>query len=133
MKFKLFSKATFLGLVVGSALFIVSCSKENDNSNNGNTQTYAVSGSGNGAQVVPLISTTASSNLTGSFNSSTNVLQYNITWTGLAATANAVRVYGPAAAGVNATGSSQFDLGITTPGVTGSATGSVTLNAQQET
>jgi len=129
---KLFSKAAVLGLLAGSALFVTSCSKEDSTNNNGSGQMYTISGSGSGTQVVPVVSTTATSNLTGTFNSTTNVLQYNITWTGLASTANAVRFFGPAATGVNAAGSAQFDLGISTPGVAGAATGTVTLNAQQE-
>jgi len=132
MKIKLFSGVVSLLLFAGSVL-CVSCSKDSGSNNNNNGRTYTVSGSGNGAQMVPLVSTTATSNLTGTYNSSTNVLQYNITWTSLAATANGVHFYGPAAAGANATGSSQFDLGITTPGITGTAAGSITLSAQQET
>ena len=132
MKIKLFSRVVPFVVLAGSVLF-TSCSKDNSNDNNNPGRTYTISGSGNGAQVVPIVSTTATSNLTGAYNSSTNVLQYNITWTGLATAANGVRFYGPAAAGANATGSSQFELGITTPGATGTAAGSITLGAQQET
>ena len=132
MKIKSFSKLMLFVLFTGSVMFM-SCSKDKDSNNNNNDRIYTVSGSGNGAQVVPVVSTTATSNLTGSYNSSTNILQYNITWTGLATTANGVRFYGPGATGVNATGNSQFDLGITTPGMAGTAAGSITLSAEQET
>jgi hypothetical protein len=132
MKIRIFSKAV-LGLVLaGSALFISSCKKDkNDDSNAG--KMYAVSGNGSGGQVVPVVASSASSTLTGTYNSSSNQLQYTINWSGLAATASAVRFYGPASAGANASGNSQFDLAITTPGVSGTASGTITLNAAQET
>lgn len=131
MKMNFFSKATFCALLVGSALFLSSCDKEDDVNNN--NRNYTVSGSGSGTQVVPSVTTTATSSLTGTYNSGTNVLNYNISWTGLVATASAVKFYGPAATGVNASGSSQFDAAITTPGITGTASGSVTLSESQET
>jgi hypothetical protein len=52
-------------------------------------------------------------------------------WSNLSATAGLVQVYGPAAIGVN--GSLMFSLAITTPGVNGSSSGSITLTDAQET
>jgi hypothetical protein len=132
MKTKLFSKRALLALCVGVSLFAVSCDKNDDDMDN-NTQTYNVSGSGSGSQVVPSVTTTATSTLTGTYNSNTNNLQYTISWTGLAATANTVRFYGPASAGTNATGNAQYDAAITAPGLNGSASGNITLTAAQET
>jgi hypothetical protein len=131
MKMNFFSKAASMVLLAGS-VFLASCDKDNDDNNN-TAKTYTVASTGNGTQVVPSVTTTAASSLTGTYNSGTNVLQYNITWTGLAATASTVSFYGPAAAGTNASGSSQFDGTITTPGIAGTASGSVTLTETQET
>ena len=126
-----FSKAASMVLLAGS-VFLASCDKDKDDDNN-TARTYTVAGTGNGTQVVPSVTTTAASSLTGTYNSGTKVLQYNITWTGLAATASTVSFYGPAAAGANAAGSAQFDAAITTPGIAGTASGSVTLSEAQET
>lgn len=132
MKTKLFSKRALLALCVGVSLVALSCNKDDDDFDN-NVQMYTISGNGSGAQVVPSVSTTATSNISGTYNRSNRNLQYTISWTGLAATANAVRFYGPAAAGVNATGEAQYDAAITTPGLNGNASGTVTLTAAQET
>ncbi|TMI70586.1 MAG: CHRD domain-containing protein [Bacteroidetes bacterium] len=129
MKMNFFSKAVSFVLIAGT-LVVASCDKNDDNDTN--AKMYTVSGSGSGTQVVPVVSTTASSNLTGTYNSGTNQFQYNVSWTGLAATADSVRFYGPASAGVNAAGNAQFRAAITTPGVAGSASGTTTLTEAQE-
>ncbi|HET6994384.1 MAG TPA: CHRD domain-containing protein [Chitinophagaceae bacterium] len=131
MKMNFFSKALSFALLAGTFV-IASCDKNDDNDNT-NGKMYTVSGNGSGAQVVPVVSTTATSNLTGTYNSGTNQLQYNVSWTGLALTADSVRFYGPASSGVNATGNAQFRAAITTPGVAGSASGTTTLTEAQET
>lgn len=119
-----------LQLLVGATLVVstlfVSCDKDDAIED----QTYAISGNGSGSQVSPSNSSTATGTMTGSYNARTKVLQYNIGWSNLTTTAGLVQVYGPASAGVN--GSLLFPLTITTPGVNGSASGTITLNATQE-
>ena len=132
MKALFFSKRALLALCLSASLFVVSCDKDDDDIDD-NTEVYAVSGSGSGSQVVPSVSTTATSSITGTYNTSNRNLQYTISWTGLAGAANAVRFYGPAAIGSNATGDAQYNVSITTAGITGSATGDITLTAAQET
>lgn len=119
-----------LQLLMGATLVVstlfVSCDKNDDIED----ETYAISGNGSGSQVNPSNSSTATGTMTGSYNARTNVLQYNIAWSSLSATAGLVQVYGPAAAGVN--GSLLFPVSITTPGVNGSASGNITLTDTQE-
>jgi len=120
-----------LKLLIGAALIVstvfVSCDKNDDDVND---QTYTTAGNASGTQMNPSNTSTASGTLTGTYNANTNVWQYTISWSNLTTTAGLVQVYGPAAVGVNA--SLLFPLSITTPGVSGSANGSVTLTDAQE-
>jgi hypothetical protein len=121
-----------LQLLIGAALIVstvfVSCDKDDDVVND---QTYTTSGNASSSQMNPTNTSTATGTLTGTYDARTNIWQYTINWTSLTATAGLLQVYGPAAVGVNA--SLLFPLSITTPGVSGSATGSVTLTDAQET
>lgn len=130
MKALFLSKRALLALCLSASLFAVSCDKDNDDI--GHNDTYAVSGNGSGAQVVPAVTTTATSSITGTYDRSSNNLQYSISWTGLVGAANAVRFYGPALTGANAAGDAHYNVTITTAGITGNATGNVTLTAEQE-
>ena len=129
MKMNFFNRKP-IQLLLGATLVVstlfVSCDKNDDIAD----QTYAISGNGSGSQVSPSNSSTATGTMTGSYNARTKVLQYNIGWSNLTTTAGLVQVYGPASAGAN--GSLLFPLTITTPGVNGSASGTITLNATQE-
>ena len=116
----------FAVAVVVSTVFI-SCDKDDDDED----QTYTTTGNASGSQMNPSNTSTGTGTLSGRYDARTNVWQYTINWTSLSATAGLVQVYGPGATGVNA--SLLFPLSITTPGVSGSATGSVTLTDAQET
>lgn len=117
----------FASMLVVSTLF-VSCDKDDDDNMD---KTYTLSGSASGSQMSPSNTSTATGTLTGTYDASTNLFQYNINWNGLAKTASIVEVHGPAAVGAN--GSLLFPLTITAPGVNGTASGSVTLTNDQET
>lgn len=132
MKANFFSGKALLALCISASLFTASCSKDNDSDDNTNAETYAVSGNGSGSQVVPSVTTTATSSLTGTYTRSNRNLQYNVSWTGLVAAANAVRFYGPASAGSNASGNAQYDITINSGGISGTSSGNVTLTAEQE-
>ena len=131
MKMNLFNRKPlqlfFSAALVVSTLFI-SCDKEDDDMTD---KTYATSGNASGTQMNPSNTSTSTGTLTGTYNATTNLWQYNIVWSNLSATAGLVQVYGPAAIGVN--GSLLFSLAITTPGVNGAASGSITLTDAQET
>ena len=113
--------------IVVSTLF-VSCDKDDDDMND---RTYSTTGNASGTQMNPSNTSTSTATLSGTYNVTTNLWQYNIAWSNLSATAGLVQVYGPAAIGVN--GTLMFSLAITTPGVNGAASGSITLTDAQET
>lgn len=127
-----FLKRSPLQLLFGAALVVstlfVSCDKDDDDVDD---QTYTVSGNSSGSQMNPSNTSTASGTLTGSYNASTNLLTYNIGWNSLTTAAGLVQIYGGAAAGAN--GTLLFPVAITTPGTTGTASGSITLTDAQET
>lgn len=131
MKINLFNRKPFQLLfataMVVSTLF-VSCDKEDEDVTD---QTYTISGNSSGSQVSPSNTSTATGTMAGTYNARTNLLAYTINWSNLSATAGLVQMYGGATSGVN--GTLLFPLSITTPGVTGSAVGSITLTDAQET
>jgi hypothetical protein len=130
MKIKFFNRHP-LQLLIGAALVVstvfVSCDKNDDDATD---QTYTTAGNASSSQMSPSNASTGTGTLSGTYNARTNVWQYTINWSNLTATAGLVQVYGPAAAGVNA--SLLFPLAITTPGVSGTASGSITLTDAQE-
>jgi hypothetical protein len=117
-------------LMVGSLLAGIGCSKDNNNNNPAPKVDYTLSGTASGSQEVPAVTTAGSGSVTGSYNSSTNLLNYTVTWTGLSGPATLMHFHGPALAGANA----GVALGITgfTSAASGSYTGSATLNDTQE-
>jgi hypothetical protein len=134
MKTKIiFKKYSFVfAIMLAGLITMVSCKKDkNDTSNNTNASTYTVSGSGSGSQESPAVTTSAAASLTGSYNKTTNKLDYTITWTGLSGVASVVQLQGPGGAGVNA--SVLTGLSITTNGVSGTSSGSATLTDDAET
>jgi hypothetical protein len=129
---KTFQRRTGLGLLALSAvlaLLLTSCSKDDLDTNNGDP-TYSTTGNASGSQQTPPVTTTGSGTMTGAYNARTNNWDYDIDWSTLAGTVTAVQIHGPATIG--ASGSLQVALTITTNGVNGNATGSVTLTEQQE-
>ena len=118
----------FLAAVLVVSTVFVSCDKNDDNAGD---QTYTTTGNASSSQMSPSNASTATGTLSGNYDARTNLWQYTINWTSLTAAAGLLQVYGPASAGVNA--SLLFPLTITTPGISGSASGSVTLTDAQET
>ena len=125
------SRKTIFSLIfavlLGTSFLMVSCQKDDTNDN---ARMYTTSGNASGAQENPPITTTGTGTLSGTYNASTNVWNYTVTWTGLSSAATLVELRGPASVGVN--GNLLTTLTITAPGVSGSASGSVTLSESQE-
>jgi hypothetical protein len=128
MKIKLFSKNALIVLCAGVSLALASC--DNDDDNPANDKMYTVSGDASGAQEVPVVTTTATGTLSGTYDSKTNVLQYNINWTGLSGDVSAAHFHGPALAGADA--DPIIHLTVTTNGVNGNITGTSTLHDSTE-
>ena len=109
------------------SISLFACKKD---SNENIAQNYSTTGNASGSQENPPNSSSGSGTLTGTYNSATNVWQYNINWNSLTSAATAVELRGPASIGVN--GALMFALSISAPGINGTASGNVTLSAQQE-
>ena len=132
MKMNLFNRKPlrlFLSASLVVSTLFISCTK--DGNDNTNDKTYSTTGNASGTQINPSNTSTSTATLTGTYNTRTNIWQYNIAWSNLSTTAGLVQVYGPAAIGVN--GTLMFSLAITTPGMNGAASGSITLTDAQET
>jgi hypothetical protein len=117
----LFALTAITASAITASLFIISSCNDKDDDHN----TYTVSGNATGAQENPPFTTAASGTFTGTYDANTNTLQYNITWTGLSGTANAMHLHGPAAVGVNA--GIMVHLTITNNAATGTGSGTVTI------
>lgn len=129
---KLFVKPALAALFFSAFLTtatLTSCDNDDDEED----VTYSLSGTANGANERPNpVTTTASGDITGEYNSDTKQLNYTITWNGLKGAPVAMHFHGPA--GVNDAASPV--LNITVPsgaGTTGTVTGTATLTSEQET
>ncbi len=124
-----FTKRSFIiaAFALSSIFAITSCSKNDDNSDK---VMFNLDGSASGVSVVPSVTTSGAGTISGTYNKTTNVMQYSIAWTGLSSAASGVSFYS-GASGVN--GTLIQDVNITTAGSTGASTGSITLTDAQET
>src|SRR5215831_603437 len=117
-------------LVIAITLIaFVGCSK-NDNNDNKNNGMYNVTGNANGTQVVPSVNGSGSGSFTGTYNAKTNLLNYNMGWTGLTGSATSTAFYSGA---IGANGSLIGNTAVTTNGTTGASVGTITLTDAQET
>jgi hypothetical protein len=117
-----FQRALIAVPVLLASLVFTSCDKDDDDVDD---RTYTLSGSASGSQENPAVVTNGAATMTGTYNASTNRLNYTINWTGLSGAATNAHIHGPALAGVNA--GALTDLSITTNGVAGTLSGDVTL------
>lgn len=108
-------------LLAGTLMF-TSCEDE-DVSND--DEVYTLSGNASGSQMSPAVTTSATGTITGTYNARTNLLQYDVNWTGLAGAASHVYFNGPAMAGANA--GVIHDVAISTNGISGRSNGSITI------
>jgi hypothetical protein len=130
MKIYNFYKATGLvTLITALSLSLISCDKNNDDTMN-NSDVFALSGNASASQEVPSNSSPGTGTLSGSYNRATNVLQYNITWSGLTGSVTGMHFHGPAAAGVSA--GILVSLNVTNSAATGSGSGTVTVSDEVE-
>lgn len=112
--------AAILFALIGLSATVVSCEKDNEDDNNPKEMVYSLNGNANGAQEAPTrVTTSATGTITGTYNKSSNILTYTITWNGLSAAPAAMHFHGPADAGV-ATG-----VKIPITGFTAAASGTV--------
>ena len=93
--------------------------------------TYTIAATMSGAQEVSPVTTNGTGTVTGTYDASTNLLTYSVSWNNLSGTATLGHFHGPAAAGTNASVVVPFTL--VNNGVAGTATGTATLTDPQET
>ncbi len=132
MKNSILKNKSFL-IVFASALIMsftmFSCTKDDASL----SVMFSLSGNASGSQMVPSNSSTSGTGTySGSYNSSTKVMTYTSTWANLTSTPIAAGIYS-GASGISGTLVAALSLGSNLPASGGSASGSVTLNATQET
>ena len=118
--------------LIALTTFIYSCDKDDDN-NTPATDIYNISATMSPAQETGTLngSPSGSGTTTGTYNATTNSLQYNVAWTGLTGAATLGHFHGPALAGATANPVITFNL--VNSGAAGTASGTVTLTDAQET
>jgi CHRD domain-containing protein len=128
-QFKFPSRIISIFVIAVTMVAFVSCSKDNNDKNN-TSGMYNVSGNANGTQVVPSVTGTGSGTLTGTYNANTNLLTYNMAWTGLTGSPTSTAFYSGAS---GANGALVGNTRVTTNGATGASVGTITLTDAQET
>ncbi|HEX5653274.1 MAG TPA: CHRD domain-containing protein [Chitinophagaceae bacterium] len=116
----------FPAVIAVTSLVLVSCDKDDDLEDDPNQdRTYVLSGSASGNQEIPIVTTTATGTLTGTYVSAINTLTYNITWTGLSGNVTAMHFHGPATSSQEA--GPIHSLTISSNGTAGTSTGTLIL------
>jgi len=123
--------ASVAGVAIAGMLVLSSCDKDDDDDDDIKGAKYSLSGTASGAQEVPAVTTTASGTLTGSYDTVSKSLIYSINWTGLSGDATMAHFHGPALAGEIAPPIET--LSITTNGIAGTATDTITASAALHT
>lgn len=125
MKISDLKKSLFLfSATLFFAVSLISCNKDRNNSETGYKK-YTLSGTASGSQVFPSVATTALATMTGTYDAGSNTFSYTINWNGLSSSATGVELRGPANPGEN--GFSLYTLSAAPSGVTGSASGQITI------
>ncbi|HKZ67028.1 MAG TPA: CHRD domain-containing protein [Chitinophagaceae bacterium] len=117
-------------IAIAGVLVLPSCDDDDDDMKPPSAK-YNLSGSASGAQEVPAVTTTASGTLSGSYDTVSKSLIYSVNWTGLSGDATMAHFHGPALAGEVAPPIET--LTITTNGMAGTATDTVTASAALHT
>jgi hypothetical protein len=134
MKTKSFKYGLFTALgslVLAGTLLLSACDKDDDDDNMTANAKYTISGAATGDQEVPAVVTTATGNLTGSYDTVSKQLIYSVSWTGLSGDASVSHFHGPALAGESAP--PMQDITIVTNGMAGMATDTITASAALHT
>jgi hypothetical protein len=125
-KGKFFAVAMF---AFASVLLLASCSKDNDPIEN--TTTYSISGNASGSQMVPAVQGNGTATISGTYNPGTRTLTYTTNWDNLTGGPTMGGFYTGAAGQAGTAVGTAWNLG-TTPGVTGTATGTMVLTEAQQ-
>ncbi len=118
----------FLGLLA-MTIVMAACNKD-DNNNEPTKVTYQLSGNATGAKEIPPVTTDATATLSGTYNSSTNKLEYTINWADLSGPPIMMHFHGPASTTESA--SPVVDITGFANSTSGSVSGSANLTDEQE-
>ena len=114
--------------LVAGVLCLAAC--EDDDDDNPKKTTFTLNANATGAQEVPPVTTTGTGTLTGTYDSVSNSLTFQSTWSGLTGNVTNMHFHGPAAVGVPA------GVALAMPGwpatASGSHNGTLTLTQAQE-
>ena len=117
-------------LAVSFSVLLVAASSCEDDEDDPKPQ-YSISGTATGGQEVPPVETPGNGTVSGNYNSVTNELRYNISWTNVKAAPSMMHFHGPALPGENAP--PIVNIMNFTAATTGTASGTATLTDAQET
>ena len=120
-------KKVFYIILFGGVLYLSSCKRVYPDGMDRSVYTLSLNTSG--SQEIPV--SNAHSTFSGSYNAGTNVLEYKITWTGIASPATNVFFHGPPAQN-EMSAVDLYSLSITVPGINGEASGKISLFEAQE-
>lgn len=101
MKQVLTSRLFFLFLSVATLTLATGCDKDDDDNNN-NSNMKTLTATINGAQEVPAVTTNATGTMSGTYNTTSNLLTYTLNWNGLSGAPTMMHFHGPAMAGQTA-------------------------------
>lgn len=118
--------APLASVALAGTILLSACDKNDDDIKDTNAK-YSISGAASGAQEVPAVTTSATGNLTGSYDTLSKQLIYSINWTGLSGDVSMAHFHGPALAGEDA--SPIETLSIVTNGMAGIAKDTITASA----
>jgi len=124
------SKTLFALLALSLISLLQACKKDTNNNTTNTDVVYNIAASLSGANEVPANATTGTGTVTGTYNATSNMLAYSVTWSGLTGTATAGHFHSPALAGANASPLIFFNLNNNANA--GTATGSILLTETQE-
>jgi hypothetical protein len=123
-----FLSSSVLGIL--SLFLVAGCNDDDDDKPNADM--YNISATLNGANEKPnAITTNGTGTVTGTYNATTNSLQYSVSWSGLTGTATVGHFHGPAS--TTAVASPIIHFNLVNSGTGGTANGTVTLTDAQET
>ena len=119
--------APLASVAFAGTLLLSACDKDDDDDTKNPKAMYSISGAASGQQEVPAVTTSATGNLTGSYDTVSKQLIYSISWNGLSGDVSMAHFHGPALAGEDAPPIET--LSIVTNGMAGMAKDTITASA----
>jgi CHRD domain len=123
-------RVALMATAIASTFVFAGCDKDDDNSTP--RHTYELSGASSGSQVEPSNNSTATGSISGTYDSTTNVMAYTIAWTNLSATPTTAGFFSKVSGSSDINIGAAFTLGTSPVAASGSASGNVTLSQEEE-